>query len=375
MAIADLQTFTGLTDADIDNVARELDAIRTDVENSRGERDARYIRRTIVLQRALEVAGRLALTAGSSRAGWWAGAVTLALAKIIENMEIGHNVIHGQWDWMNDPEIHSSSWEWDMAGSAAHWRFTHNFQHHKYTNVLGMDTDLGYGFLRVTHEQRWRWHHIGNVLFNAMLTLGFEWGVALQNSRSEIRKLFTTQDGSARASLRQRWSKAISQVVKDYVAVPLLTALSPRATVRSTLTANLVANAIRNAWAYSVIFCGHFPDGAEKFTEHDVSVENKGEWYLRQLLGSANIEAGPLLAFLTGNLCYQIEHHLYPDLPSNRLAEIAVRVQAVCRKYRLPYTSGSFVVQYAQSWRTVAKLSLPALGRQRRVRRFGPVVM
>ena len=71
-------------------------------------------------------------------------------------MEIGHNVMHGQWDWMNDPEIHSSTWEWDMSGASKHWRFTHNFMHHKYTNILGMDDDVGYGVLRVTRDQKWK---------------------------------------------------------------------------------------------------------------------------------------------------------------------------------------------------------------------------
>ena len=67
----------------------------------------------------------------------------------------------------------------------------------------------------------------------------------------------------------------------------------------------------------------------------DMVGESRGQWYLRQMLGSANFDAGPALAFMSGNLCYQIEHHLYPDLPSNRLSEIAVRVRAVCDKYGL----------------------------------------
>ena len=152
MAITDVPAFAHLTDADIENLAVELDAIRLDIEDSRGERDSRYIRRTIAAQRALEVAGRLMLAASSRRSAWWAGTVTLGVAKIIENMEIGHNVMHGQWDWMNDPEIHSSTWEWDMSGASKHWRFTHNFMHHKYTNILGMDDDVGYGMLRVTRD-------------------------------------------------------------------------------------------------------------------------------------------------------------------------------------------------------------------------------
>ncbi|SOJ53500.1 NADPH-dependent stearoyl-CoA 9-desaturase [Mycobacterium simulans] len=361
MAISDASVLTHLTDADVDGLAAELDAIRAEIEDCRGERDARYIYRTIALQRALEVAGRVVLAASSRRWAWWAGAATLGLAKIVENMEIGHNVMHGQWDWMNDPEIHSSSWEWDMAGTAKHWRFTHNFQHHKYTNVLGMDTDVGYGFLRVTRDQPWRKHHIANLLMSALLMLGFEWGVALQHLGLQLRNLFNGRaDRAAKLELRERFSKAGRQLVKDYLATPALTSLSPGATFTSAVTANVLANVIRNVWIDAVVLCGHFPDGAEKFTNQDLDNETKGQWYLRQILGSANIDAGPLLAFLTGNLSYQIEHHLYPDLPSNRLAEIAVRVRQVCDKYDLPYTTGPFLTQFAQTWRTIATLSLPA---------------
>jgi fatty acid desaturase len=359
MAITDVPAFAHLTDADIDNLAVELDAIRLDIDDSLGERDARYIRRTIAAQRALDVAGRLVLAVSSRRSAWWAGTVTLSLAKIIENMEIGHNVMHGQWDWMNDPEIHSSTWEWDMSGASKHWKATHNFQHHKYTNILGMDDDVGYSTLRVTRDQPWKGYNLGNLLFNTILALGFEWGIGLQPI--EFGKLL--QDGPGRETtlrqIREFSTKAGRQLIKDYVAFPALTSLSPAATFTSTLKANVVANVIRNIWTDAVIFCGHFPDGAEKFTKTDMIGESRGHWYLRQMLGSANFEAGPAMRFMSGNLCYQIEHHLYPDIPSNRLHEISLRVREVCDKYDLPYTTGSFLVQNAKTWRTIAKLSLP----------------
>jgi NADPH-dependent stearoyl-CoA 9-desaturase len=359
MAITDVPVFAHLTEADIENLAVELDTIRQDIEDSRGERDARYIRRTIAAQRALEVVARLILAGSAKRSAWWAGTTALGVAKIVENMEIGHNVMHGQWDWMNDPEIHSSTWEWDMSGASKHWRFTHNFMHHKYTNILGMDDDVGYGLLRVTRDQRWKPFNLGNLLYNTMLALGFEWGVGLQHL--ELGKMFKGRDDRAATMVRIRefGRKAGHQVVKDYVAYPAVTSLSPWATFRSTLTANAIANVIRNVWSNAVIFCGHFPDGAEKFTKTDMVGESKGQWYLRQMLGSANFEGGPTLRFMSGNLCHQIEHHLYPDLPSNRLHEISFRVREVLDKYDLPYTTGSFLLQYGKTWRTIAKLSLP----------------
>ena len=123
--------------------------------------------------------------------------------------------------------------------------------------------------------------------------------------------------------------------------------------------ANLVAAGFRNGWAYIVIVCGHFVDGAEKFTPEAVKNETKPEWYLRQMLGTANFNAGPVLRIMSGNLCYQIEHHLFPDLPSNRLPEISVRVQALLAEYDLPYTTGPLIRQFWHTVRTICKLSLP----------------
>lgn len=356
MAISDVTEYAHLTDADVEALGREFDAIRRDVEDSLGERDARYIRNTIRAQRALDLAGRASLAAaGHRRAGWLAGTGLLATAKIIENMEIGHNVIHGQWDWMNDPEIHSTSWEWDIVGTADNWKYTHNFKHHKYTNVLGMDEDVGFGLLRVTRDQRWTPFFAGNIAYNAILQLLFEYGVAIQALElGKVAKGRVGKDEFLR-QLNPALRKVGKQVGKDYVLFPVLS--GPR--WKAALTGNLAANAIRNVWTNAVIFCGHFPDGAEKFTKHDVETENHDEWYLRQMLGSANISGGRAMDFMSGNLSYQIEHHLFPDLPSNRLSEVAVRVRDICDKYDLPYTSGPLLVQYAQSWRTIAKMSLP----------------
>ncbi|MGV9411933.1 fatty acid desaturase family protein [Nocardia sp. NPDC003693] len=360
MAISDVKEYAHLTPEDVEAIGAELDAIRREIESSRGERDARYIRNVIRLQRALEISGRGVLFFSLFPPAWFTGAALLGAAKIIENMEIGHNVMHGQWDWMNDPEIHSTSWEWDNAGPSEHWKITHNFLHHKYTNVLGMDDDIGYGLLRVTRDQRWSPFYLGQPLYNLLLQSFFEYGVAIQHLElGKVAKKKWAKDSpewkqfeADRALVLKKIGK---QAGKDYLLFPLLTGPA----FFGTLTANLAANVIRNVWTNAVIFCGHFPDGAEKFTKHDVLTETQGEWYLRQMLGSANIDGGKLMHFMSGNLSHQIEHHLFPDLPSNRLASIAVRVRAMCDKYDLPYTSGSLPVQYFKSWRTIMKLSLP----------------
>jgi fatty acid desaturase len=355
MAITDIKQYAHLTAEDVETLAGELDAIRADIEESRGERDARYIRRSIQLQRALAAGGRAALFASRNKLAWVAGTGMLAAAKIIENMELGHNITHGQWDWMNDPEIHSTEWEWDTTSPSVHWKKSHNFIHHKYTNIVGMDDDIGYGIMRLTRDQRWEKWMIGNPVYNLLLGTLFEWGVAAHGLETTKYRRGEKSMAEVRKDLRIIGKKVGKQVGKDYLVFPALTGKS----WKHTLGANAVANLIRNYWSYMVIFCGHFPDGAEKFTREEFENETHAEWYLRQMLGSANFHAGPLMAFMSGNLCYQIEHHLFPDLPSNRYAEIGDRVRALCDKYDLPYTTGSLGRQYMQSFWTILKLALP----------------
>src|ERR1700720_1200108 len=355
MAITDIKQYAHLTEADIEELGRELDAIRTDIEESRGERDARYVRRTIQLQRGLAAGGRIALLASRNKVAWVAGTALLGIAKIIENLELGHNIMHGQWDWLNDPEIHSTEWEWDTTSPSVQWKHSHNFVHHKNTNIVGIDDDVGYGLLRVTRDQRWHGFTLGNPVFNLLLGTLFEWGVALHGVElTKVRKGLKSKD-EVRKDLRVIGKKVAKQVGKDYIVFPALSGPG----WKHTLAANATANIIRNYWAYLVIFCGHFPDGAEKFTREEYETETHPEWYLRQMLGSANFNAGPMMAFMSGNLCYQIEHHLFPDLPSNRYAEISERVRALCDKYDLPYTTGSLGHQYWQTFWTIAKLALP----------------
>ncbi|MEZ5210058.1 fatty acid desaturase [Gordonia sp. (in: high G+C Gram-positive bacteria)] len=355
MAISDINEYAHLSDTDVEALGAELDALRRRVEAELGERDVRYLRRTILAQRALEAAGRLALFGSRRRSLWLAGTAALALSKIIENMELGHNVMHGQWDWMNDPEIHSTSWEWDMVCASPHWKHSHNYIHHKYTNIVGMDDDVGYKVLRVTRDEPWEPRRLFQPVSNLVLAATFEWGIGLHDINiGGVRKGEQTW-AETKPKVKLFAAKIAKQVAKDYVLFPVLSGPN----YRHTLTANATANLIRNLWAYVVIFCGHFPDGAEKFTVDTLESETRGQWYLRQMLGTANFDAGPALAFLSGNLCYQIEHHLYPDLPSNRLAEVAVTVREICDKYDLPYNSDSFTLQYLRTLRTINKLALP----------------
>ena len=346
-----------LSPEDIEELGRELDAIRQSVIESRGADDAAYIRKVIDAQRKLELASRAVLLVSMFPPAWLVGTAGLSVAKIIENMEIGHNVMHGQWDWMRDPKIHSTTWEWDNASPAEQWKHSHNELHHTYTNVIGKDNDLGYGIMRVDEEQRWHPMYLGQPLWNFINACFFEYGIAAydlelgKNLASEKRR----KSPEFRARAKVTLTKIRNQMTKDYVVHPLISGPS----ALSTLSANFTANLVRNLWTHSVIMCGHFPEGVETFEKKSIDGESRGEWYLRQMLGSANISGSKAMHFMTGNLSHQIEHHLFPDLPSNRYAEIAPQVKDVFERYGLTYTTGSLPKQVASAWRKVIRLSLP----------------
>jgi linoleoyl-CoA desaturase len=340
---------------DLEAIAREFQAIYDDVRADLGAADAAYIRRVIGVQRALEAAGRGLLVLSRFRAPLVAGAAMLTLAKVLENMEIGHNVMHGQWDWMRDPAIHSTTWEWDAASTAGSWKYAHNFRHHTYTNVVGKDRDLGYSAMRVDPAQPWHPVYLLQPLYGMAMALVFEWAIALYDVELDAVRRGDRPWPEARAQLGALARKARGQLLKDYVVAPLL---SGRA-ARRTLAANLAANTLRNVWVHTIVFMGHIPEGAQTFSVEQYEAETRGGWYVRQLLGSCNLEGSALFHVLTGNLSFQIEHHLFPDLPSNRYPQVAERVREVCSRHGLPYSSGRLGRQYRSVARKILRLSFP----------------
>ena len=395
-----------LSDEQLEEIGREFDALHDEVKADLSDRDARYIRGIIALQRRLALMGRAELFASRRRPMWWLGMATLSTAKILENMEIGHNVMHGQWDWMNDPVINSQVWDWDTASTKEAWKHSHNYIHHTYTNILEKDRDLGYEIMRIDPHQKWHPVYLLQPLYNILLMLTFEWGVAVHDLDFTAIRAGEKPMSKVREELKGIAGKARLQIQKDYIAWPLLSAAVAtgvrmgvdalvkrrrsrrrraadfladrlprrlrakdtdrfpamdtfRETYLATLRANAWANVVRNVWSNAIIFCGHFPDQTYVFTEEEVRDEQPGGRYVRQLIGAANIEGSPLFHVMSGNLGYQVEHHLYPDMPSSRYGEIAPRVREICKRYGLPYNTGPFFKQWGNVQRTILRLAFP----------------
>ncbi|MEE4249133.1 MAG: acyl-CoA desaturase [Alcanivoracaceae bacterium] len=334
----------------------ELDALRERTLADLGERDARYIRRIYAAVRYTEVIGRGLLFFGVFPPAWIIGTLLLGISKILDNMELGHNVIHGQYDWMNDPNLNGKTFEWDLVGTSEHWRKTHNYSHHTYTNIKGMDEDIGYGVLRLFPEQRWRPFFLGQPIYALIFALLFQWGVAIQDLRfgqyfkgkKTGREMFD--------EMKPFLKKTRRQLIKDYVVFPLIAGPF----FLPVLLGNLVANGIRNLWTYTIIFCGHFTADVELFPKSVLRNETRGHWYYRQIRGSSNLTGSKLLHVMSGNLSHQIEHHLFPDIPAHRYAEMSLEVRAICQRYGVHYNRGSLVRQFSQVIWRILRYSLPS---------------
>ncbi|TCN58485.1 linoleoyl-CoA desaturase [Rhodococcus sp. SMB37] len=339
----------------VDEIGRELDELRERTVASLGAEDREYIYRIIKTQRGLEVAGRGLLFLGFFPPAWVAGVASLSVSKILDNMEIGHNVMHGQYDWMREPSLNSRTFEWDTVCPSDQWRHSHNYMHHTYTNIVGKDRDIGYGILRMDPAQKWHPYYLGNPVYATVLMLLFEWGVMFHDA--EVERIVSRERNwrDLVPLAKGWWRKVRRQVVKDYVAFPLLS--GPMFV--PTLVGNATANLVRNVWTFSIIFCGHFPSGVQSFSKDETVNETRGEWYVRQMLGSANISGTPLFHIMSGNLSHQIEHHLFPDLPAHRYPELAPQVRALCEKHGLPYNTGGLFAQVSSVWKKIFRFALP----------------
>ncbi len=339
----------------------ELDALRQEYAAKIGARDAEYIRMVREVARISRVAGRLLIHFSLEPVSWGAGVIALGTYKVLENMEIGHNVLHGQYDFMRDPELSSATYEWDMVGTAKSWKRAHNATHHVFTNVIGRDRDFGYNAFRFSAEIPWKPIHLLQPLVSPLTGLFFEYSIGAYDL-GLLDGLGPTSKGAKqrprREVARDVWAFARKAARKGFVEYVFFPALAGPLAVK-VLAGNVLANALRNGWAYAVIYCGHLTERTATFREEDLARENRGGWYVRQVTGSSNFETGWLGRVLSGHLGFQIEHHLFPNIPAWRYPEMAPRVRDICERHGLAYATGPLSSQFASAMRRLVRFAVP----------------
>ena len=342
----------------------ELDAVRQEYAAKIGPADAAYIRRVRTIARTAHVAGRSLIHFSLDPISWGAGVVALAVYKALENMEIGHNVLHGQYDFMRDPSLSSATYEWDLAATARSWKRAHNATHHVFTNVIGRDRDFGYNAFRFSAEVPWTPLHLLQPLLSPLSGLFFEYAIGaydlglLEGLGPKSSRSSAPTRRAPREVARDAWAfvrKAARKGITEYVLYPAFAGpFAPK-----VAAGNALANAIRNGWAYAIIYCGHLTERTATFREEDLAREDRAGWYARQVMGSSNFEASRIVHVLSGHLGFQIEHHLFPNIPAWRYLEMAPRVREICERHGLPYATASLASQFTSAMRRLVRFAVP----------------
>jgi linoleoyl-CoA desaturase len=325
----------------IEFFGRAIDAIRSDIEKQLGEKDAEHIRRVGSLSRNLERLGRTLLHFSFEPMTFGLGVGALFVHKSLELMEIGHMALHGAYDRLDvDRRYRDEFFRWKAPIDETSWRVGHNVRHHQYTNIEGRDPDIDFGALRLSPQVAYRRAHALQPLTNLLTWLGFSAAINLHVTglldvylgRGEPAVLRDRKTETLFGAHRAFLSKMARYYGREYVFFPLLAGPF----FWKVLLGNVLSEIGRDVCAGAIIYGGH--GGATDYPA-GTRAGGRARWYAMQVEAARNVEVPAALSILFGGLDYQIEHHLFPRFPPNRLREIAPRVRDACEAHGVPYVS------------------------------------
>lgn len=346
--------------------AAELEAIRDRVQAKIGEEDVGYIKRVRRYSRAFEIVGRGLLWISFEPVSWSVGVISLWLHKQLEATEIGHTALHGAFDRLEGAEkFRSKSFKWRTPIDEESWRLVHNGRHHGHTNVAGRDPDIHFGPMRLNEHTPYRPIHRRQVPFSVFLAANFGFLINVQysglndqlsgNGRPEEFDFATERSPSELwNSAKRAFRKYIPYYAREYVLYPALAGPF----FWKVLAGNWLSETMRDLYSAATIFCGHVGEDVADYPD-DARPAGRAEWYKMQVEAANNFDVPLPVSVLCGALDLQIEHHLFPRFPTNRLREIAPEVRAVCEKYGVDYKSDTWPRTLAKVYRRLAQLSRP----------------
>jgi linoleoyl-CoA desaturase len=335
------------TEINYDDIHQAFENIKQKHRDDLGEKDIKYIKKIRRWSRIFEVIGR-------SLAMFLPGPLALLsvpflfLHRNLESIEIGHNVLHGQYDSFEEiPQFHSRKFRWKAPVDEAAWRQEHNGIHHVHTNVFEKDPDLNHGFLRTNAQvphTKWHYFQVPIYLFFVYPTMLYNFDAQNLGVNDKFRErrfpmgnkgyaTFKNTEQLSENDIKKRHRRAVWRVwAKEYIAFPLLSFFAGYGFLKVFLM-NMLADFLNNYWIALTIQATHLTEPLQPET----ALKNKGKWYVSQLDSSVNFKGTRLQSILWGHLNYQVEHHLFPDTPSHRYPDMAKEVKEVCKQYNLPY--------------------------------------
>jgi fatty acid desaturase len=350
-------------DERIASFGRAIDALRREVEAELGEHDLAHIRRITSLSRRLEVLGRALLHVSFEPATFGLGVCALWLHKQLEASEIGHTVLHGAYDRIAGAgELRAEGFRWKLPIDEAHWRTVHNVRHHQYTNIAERDSDMQFGIVRLSARVPYRsWHRLQP--YSAPATwLGFAVGINLHVTG--LLELYLRRDQKpdmladrSWASIRAAHSAALGKLVRYYGRELVLFPLLAGPFFWKVLLGNLLSELMRDLFLAATIYCGHvavadYPRGTH--------ARGRSRWYRMQVESARDFEVPGPVSILCGGLNRQIEHHLFPRFPPNRLRDVAPRVRAICEEHGVHYRTDTWGRTLVKAFQTLRELASPS---------------
>jgi NADPH-dependent stearoyl-CoA 9-desaturase len=341
---------TRLSDDAYLRFGEEIDAVKAKVFGRVGEEDVRYVRRLNAFSRAMEVVGRVLIHVSPEPLSFTAGVLCLWVHKQLQATEIGHTALHGAYDKLAGGErFASKTFGWDVPIDEESWRYGHNVRHHGSTNVTGKDPDIHFGPVRLTEHTPHAPRHRYQVPF-ALLVLFPNFGFLMNLHFTGLHDVFFDNGlpsdldflpDRSPASVRAAWKKALRKYVpyylKNYVFFPLLAGPF----FWKVLLGNWLAETLRDVYSAATIYCGHVGEDVKSYPM-GARPKSRGEWYAMQVEASNDFEVSLPVSVLCGGLDRQIEHHLFPTLPPQRLREIAPAIRDICERHGVAYKSASW---------------------------------
>ena len=341
----------------------EIDEVKRRALARVGAEDLLYVKRLNRFSRAMEVVGRVLIHFSPEPVTFGLGVGALWIHKQLQATEIGHTALHGAYDKLEGGEaFRGRTFRWDTPIDEESWREGHNVKHHGNTNVAGKDPDIHFGPARLTEQtpstpgQRFQLAFMVGVLapnFAFLMNTHFTGlnDVFFDNGLEQ--RLDVLPDRSL-ASKRLAWTRSLRKWVpyylKNYVFFPLLAG----PLFWKVLLGNWLAETMRDVYSAATIYCGHVGDDV---TSYPVGTRphGRGHWYAMQIAATNNYEVSRPVSVLCGGLDRQIEDHLFPTLPPQRLREVAPEVRAICERHGIAYKT--------DSWGRTLKKALAHVGR------------
>jgi fatty acid desaturase len=347
---------------------QEISAIGIEAKTKMGREDLHYIKKIKKISMLGEIIGRTMIHFSIDPFTWSVGVLALGAHLQLETSEIGHSALHGCWDGLvGAEEFSSATFEWNAPVDETAWKQEHNFLHHQFTNIVGRDPDLNYGGLRIAEQTPWQPSHLVQLLQFFLTAPAFMWVIGfyatgltdLTHGKNSPGYAHILPDRKPRTILKSAVRSIKKMIPYAGYQFGLWPALAGPQWLK-VLAANLCAETLKNVYTCATIYAGHFGDDL-KYLNSNFKAQGRGAWYKAQIEAAHDFEVPRIMSILCGALDYQIEHHLFPKLPPNRLREVAPKVQAVCEKYGVPYVRTSWEKCLGAALKRLGKMSVPSL--------------